>query len=129
MKDLNKILNINPMVNLPVPVENTDSNEIDDDFDYAHRNMHDVIDMSNHAIGEMLELAKQSQHPRAFEVLNQMFKTATEMNKDLLDLQKKKKELNGANEKSSGPVTQNLFVGSTAELQEFLMRKRSEPSE
>lgn len=126
MKDLNKILNIDPMATLPKPVENIGSDEVNDDFDYARRNMHDVIDMSNQAMGEMLELAKQSQHPRAFEVLNQMFKAATEMNKDLLDLQKKKKELNGSDEKSSGPVTQNLFVGSTAELQELLMRKRSE---
>lgn len=129
MKDLNKILNIATDISPPATVNAVDP-AIEDDFDYARKNIHDVIDMSNLAMGEMLELAKQSQHPRAFEVLNQMFKTAAEMNKDLLDLQKKKKEL-VVREEPAGPgqVTQNLFVGSTAELQELLMKKRSEPSE
>ena len=77
----------------------------------------------------LIELAKASEHPRAFEVVSQLTKTLVDANKDLLDIQKKVKDLKKT-EKEDQPknVTNALFIGSTAELQK-LVNGRSENGE
>ena len=99
----------------------TTKNDIESDYKYARENLYNAIERGSDALEELVELAKQSQSPRAFEIVGQMIKTLTDSNKDLLEIQKKVKDLK-REEKSKGPnnVTNALFVGNTAELQKML---------
>lgn len=94
-----------------------------DDFEMARANIHEVIQNGTYAIEKLSQIADQSQHPRAFEVLATLMKTMLDANKDLLDLQKKIREISAADEptnENAKQVTNNLFVGSTAELQKAI---------
>ena len=99
----------------------TTKDDIESDYKYARENLYNAIERGSDALEELVELAKQSQSPRAFEIVGQMIKTLTDSNKDLLEIQKKVKDLK-REEKSKGPnnVTNALFVGNTAELQKML---------
>ena len=99
----------------------TTKDDIENDYKYARENLYNAIERGSDALEELVELAKQSQSPRAFEIVGQMIKTLTDSNKDLLEIQKKVKDLK-REEKSKGPnnVTNALFVGNTAELQKML---------
>ena len=95
----------------------------DIDYNYARENYYNLIERNQDAVEEMLEIAKQSEHPRAFEVVGQLIKSGLDANKELMALHKTKKELNI--EKGPTQVTnQAVFVGSTAELQKLLKVKR-----
>ena len=93
------------------------------DYNFARDNLYDVIEKGTYALDNLLHLAKASEHPRAFEVVSQLTKTLVDANKDLLDIQKKVKELR--QEERSDPqspqnVTNALFVGSTSDLQKLI---------
>lgn len=94
------------------------SNQASDDFEYARGNMINIIEKGNEALDGILNVAGQSQQPRSYEVAATLIKTLVDAQKDLLELQKKKKDLTG--ETSTKNVTNNLFVGSTAELQKLI---------
>ena len=96
--------------------------DVQDDYKYARNNLYDVIDKGNEALDYLLELAKASEHPRAFEVVGQITKTLVDANNNLLDLQKKIKDLS-KNEDKPQNVTNSLFVGSTDELLKLLKNK------
>ena len=102
-----------------VPVITNDDSEID--FQYARENLYNLIERGQDGLEEMLEIAKSSEHPRAMEVFGQLIGKLTETNKELLNLHKTKKDIS---QDTSGPknVSNNLFVGSTAELQKFLKK-------
>ena len=102
-----------------VPVISTDDSETD--FQYARENLYNLIERGQDGLEEMLEIAKSSEHPRAMEVFGQLIGKLTETNKELLNLHKAKKDIS---QDTSGPknVSNNLFVGSTAELQKFLKK-------
>jgi glycerol-3-phosphate dehydrogenase len=95
--------------------------DISKDYRYARENLYDVIERGTEALDYLLELAKASEHPRAYEVVGTLTKTLVEANKDLLEIQKKVKDLQ-ADDKKEFPqnVTNALFVGSTAELQKLI---------
>jgi hypothetical protein len=103
------------------PDTNSKDADIENDYKYARENLYNAIERGSDALEELVELAKQSQSPRAFEIVGQMIKTLTDANKDLLEVQKKVKDLK-KQEQSKGPnnVTNALFVGNTAELQKLL---------
>lgn len=109
-----------------IPVQQFNSGQIDDDFEYASGNLIAVIEKGQEALTGIVDVAGMSQHPRAYEVVATLVKTVADANKDLLELQKRKKDLTGV-----GPmpttVNNNLFVGSTAELQQ-LIKKQNEQS-
>ena len=92
------------------------------DFQYTRMNLKQVIEQGVHALDEMIEIAKSSQQARSFEVVATLISTLSTANKDLLDLNKKYKDLNDG-QSSKGPVTNNLFVGSTTELLQMLKQK------
>ena len=123
--DLDKFLNIAPGDNLPAVIEKKMNTQISDDFEYARENMMEVINKGQEALFDLMDVAKQSQHPRAYEVLATMMSTMVGASKDLLDLQAKKKKIM-EDDPSASPqqVTNNLFVGSTAELQKYLKRHK-----
>ena len=96
--------------------------EIDNDYKYARENLYGVIEKGTDALDNLIDLAKASEHPRAFEVVSQLTKTLVDANKDLLDIQKKVKDLKKEDDDKQQPqnVTNALFVGSTAELQKMI---------
>jgi len=102
-------------------VSDNRDHDIESDYKYARENLYNAIERGTDALDELVELAKQSQSPRAFEIVGQMIKTLTDANKDLLEVQKKVKDLK-QEEQRKGPnnVTNALFVGNTAELQKML---------
>ena len=123
--DLDKLLNIASGDNLPAVIEKKMNTQISDDFEYARENMMEVINKGQEALFDLMDVAKQSQHPRAYEVLATMMGTMVGASKDLLDLQAKKKKIM-EDDPSASPqqVTNNLFVGSTAELQKYLKQHK-----
>jgi len=95
--------------------------EIDNDYKYARENLYGVIEKGTDALDNLIDLAKASEHPRAFEVVSQLTKTLVDANKDLLDIQKKVKDLKREDKKDNPKnVTNALFIGSTAELQKMI---------
>jgi hypothetical protein len=95
----------------------TQSDQVSDDFEYARGNIINTIERGNEALQGILDVAGMGQHPRAYEVAANLVKTMVEANKDLLDLTKKRKEIEKAdNALNPQTVNNNLFVGSTAEL-------------
>lgn len=121
--------------NLPKepPKPMTREEEAESDYEYARKNMYDVIEKGTHALEELLSVATSSQHPRAFEVLSTTMKTLVDANKELVQLSKKKadEERNSDDLQagSGGNVTNNnLFVGTTHDLLKVLadMRKNGQ---
>ena len=104
-----------------VPAITADDSETD--FQYARENLYNLIERGTDGLDELLEIAKQSEHPRAFEVVQETIGQLTTTNKELLNLHKTKKDIKV---EKGGPtsVNNNLFVGSTAELQKMLKAKK-----
>lgn len=94
--------------------------QVSDDFDHARANLYDVISQGQESLNDLVELAKQSQNPRAFEVVSTMINSLVVANEKLLDLQKKKKDLDG--EKGGAKTVNNTLVVTTAELQRLLKK-------
>ena len=102
-----------------VPERNKD--DVTKDYEYTRGNLYSIIEKGQEAINGILELAQESDQPRAYEVAGQLIKSVSDATDKLMDLQKKLKDVN-AEEKDKGPSTVNnaLFVGSTAELAKML---------
>ena len=95
--------------------------DIEKDYDYTRGNLYSIIEKGQEAINGILELAQDSEMPRAYEVAGQLIKSVSDATDKLMDLQKKVKDVN-KEEEAKSPTTVNnaLFVGSTAELQKLL---------
>ena len=109
----------------------SDENEINDDYDYARSKYYNLAEKGDEAIDLMLDLARESEHPRAFEVLSNMLKQNAEVADRLMELQKKKKEVRLIDQKQlpNGNMTQNnVYVGSTTDLQRMLHDRINEKS-
>ena len=122
------ILNITPTIRendlvIHQDTERVGSEELDNDIKYVRDMMYDTIKNTSDAVEEMLGIAKQSQHPRAFEVVATLLNTQREASKDLLDLHKKKKELKHEDKDGPETINNNLFVGSTADLLKMIRNK------
>lgn len=100
--------------------------DVKDDYDYARSKYYNLSEKGDEAIELMLELARDSEHPRAFEVLSNMMKQNAEIADRLMELQKKKKEVEKVDRDSPmipGMTQNNVFVGSTSDLQRKLLDK------
>jgi hypothetical protein len=101
----------------------------EDDFDYSRRTYYDLIEKGNAALEDMIEVARALEHPRAFEVVSGMIKNVSDVNDRLMDLHKKKKEFEKKDVLAvADGTTNNLFVGSTVDLQRMLQDMK-EPKE
>jgi hypothetical protein len=102
-------------------VSERSKDDVRKDYEYTRGNLYSIIEKGQEAINGILELAQESDQPRAYEVAGQLIKSVSDATDKLMDLQKKLKEVN-AEEKERGPSTVNnaLFVGSTAELAKML---------
>lgn len=96
------------------------------DYEYARQNLYSIIEKGQSALEDIIDIAKQSESARAFEVAANLIKTMAETNKDLLNLAKQKKELEKNEDVPDKLVTNNnLFVGSSAELLKMIKDKSS----
>ena len=117
-------LNLSPMSD---PVKAIVAKAHDDsaktDFEMARGNIHEVIQNGTYAMEKLAQIADSSQHPRAFEVLAKLMDTMLQANKDLMELQKQIRQISAADaptNENAQQVTNNLFVGSTADLQKVI---------
>ena len=120
----------NPIVeveepNPPVLIDNFEAQEENlKDLETARQNIQGVMETGEEAMREMLEIAKQSEHPRAFEVVSTLMKTVLDANKDFADMSTKKRfvkeEINGPKEAAQTNVTNNNLIVSTADLLKML---------
>jgi hypothetical protein len=133
--DLNETFNVSGEI-VPTEVETVEekiekvaavSNDIKKDYDYTRGNLYSLIEKGQEAINGILELAQESEMPRAYEVAGQLIKNVADATDKLMDLQKKLKDI-GEERSSKGPtnVTNALFVGSTAELAKLLKQQKAE---
>ena len=104
-----------------VPVGDDD---IDKDYEYQRQNFYSLEERGQDAIDGILDIAKESEHPRTYEVAGQLIKTVAEVTEKLGDLQEKMKKLKDVPNNAPKNVTNALFVGSTAELQKMLKGKK-----
>ena len=96
----------------------------DIDFETGRKNLYNLLDKGNEAIDGILNLAKEGEHPRAYEVAGQLIKTVSEVSQNLLDLQDKLKKIKDVPNNAPKNVTNALFVGSTTELTKLLKKKK-----
>ena len=111
----------------PVPrVVDESKTDVDNDYEHSRDNYYNLIDKGNQAIEGILDIAKEGQHPRAYEVAGQLIGQVAQTVDKLQDLQKKLKDLKEVPNKTSANIKNALFVGSTAELQKMLNRKKED---
>ena len=106
----------------------TDKPHVDADYDTSRGNYYSLIDKGQKAIDGILEIAKEGQHPRAYEVAGQLIGQVMQVTDKLQDLQKKLKELKELPKSASPQIKNALFVGSTNELQKMLRKESPETS-
>lgn len=105
------------------PIENVkaaEQSQIIDDFEYARGNMIAAIEKGQEALSGIVDVAGMSQHPRSYEVVATLVKAVADANKDLLELSKKRKELEKTDDGGPKTVNNNLYLGSTADLLKLL---------
>lgn len=107
-----------------------DSDQINNDYKYSREVLYDLIEKGRNALEDMIEVARESEHPRAFEVLSGLIKNTADINDKLLDLNKKFKDTNKKDKTAAiGSTTNNnLFVGSTTDLQRMLQNNLKQAS-
>ena len=122
---LSEVLDVEPIdyqtteiVEVKTPVE--------DDAEFARTNIRDLISKGNTAIDNLLQVATASEHPRAYEVAAGLIKNLADLNKDLLEIQKRKRDLDPTKSKSNSTtnIDKAVFVGSTTELVKFLKNNK-----
>lgn len=135
MNELNKnladVFDIMPIEekksNLPALVKKEGAPDLETDLTDAYQqtkdNLQDLIDQGKEAMEEILEIAKQGQHPRAFEVYGTLLKNVVDANKELLAVQKQMRDMDGKKKDSGTNIDKAIFVGSTQELNKLLKGK------
>ena len=97
------------------------------DYEYSRDTYYDLIEKGRESLDLMIQVARESEHPRAFEVLSNMIKDIANVNDSLMELNKKQKELlQDDKPKETNTTNNNLFIGSTTELQRFLLGDKDE---
>ena len=96
------------------------TDKVKSDYEYSRDTYYEILEKGKETLELMIEVARESEHPRAFEVLSGMMKNMADINDKLMDLNKKEKELQKPETKQVGNTTNNVFLGSTADLQKLL---------
>ena len=119
----NTTKNVTPSKPVLVPATAGTEADIDNDYKYQRENFYNLIERGQDAIDGILDLARESEHPRSYEVAGNLIKQVAEVTEKLGDLQGKMKKLKEVPNSAPQNVTNALFVGSTAELQKMLKGK------
>lgn len=130
--NLSEIFDVEPMEIVEAPKSNTEIVPVDEtnstvtnDFEEARKNTKSLIQKADSALDNLLMVANQSEHPRAYEVAANLIKTLGDLNKDLLELQKRKQDLTGEKKDSGKTVIDKaVFVGNTSELLKMIKEKK-----
>ena len=102
-----------------------DEKNIKSDYEYSRETYYDLLEKGRASLADMIEVARSSEHPRAYEVLAGMIKNLSDVNDKLMDLNKKNKDINQEEVKQiAGNTTNNVFLGSTADLQRLLQDEK-----
>ena len=138
-ENLDETFNVEETMKPVVEVESVDvessidkfekvSDDIRKDYEYSRGNLYSIIEKGQEALNGVIELAQETELPRAYEVAGQLIKSVSDATEKLIDLQKKLKDIQ-SDDKKKGPtsVTNNaLFIGSTAELSKLLKQQKEE---
>lgn len=125
LRDALNLPEIQKKESLPAVVEEKKSDPLEVDYDEARKNLKDVIGKGKDALEGLLLLAQSTDSPRAYEVVGQLIKTISDVSKDLIDLQKRVKDIRG--EAAPSTIVNNaLFIGSTAELQAIINGRKDD---
>ena len=126
---LNEILEVTAeQILAPAPVKKQEmvvvpeSNDPQDEFEHGRANLYKLIEKGNEAIDGILSLAKESEHPRTYEVAGQLIQTVSQVSQDLLGLQQRLRRLKEVPDTGPKSVTNALYIGSTNELQKLLKK-------
>jgi hypothetical protein len=118
---------------VPVVIQNRESNtmesDLDDDYNAARKNLKDLVSKGNVAIEQLMAIATDTEHPRAFEVVATLIKNTAEANEKLLMIQRETRNMKGLNNKSASSsvnVDKAIFVGSTSELSKLIKGKKDD---
>ena len=116
--NLSEIFDVEPIKEVPkeeiLPAVVEYADPINADAEFARENIRDLVTQGNQAVNELMLIARDGQHPRAFEVLSGLMKNLADMNKDLLEIQKRKKDLAPKSESQNNlSIDKAVFVGST----------------
>jgi len=104
-----------------------DNDNVKSDYDYSRETYYDLIEKGREGLEDMIHVARESEHPRAYEVLAGMLKNISDINDKLMDLNKKHKDITQPTKDSKQiEHQQNIFVGSTADLQRLLQKESEE---
>ena len=121
---LSEVLDVEPIGSTEL-LPATPVTKVDDDADFARDNIRTLIEKGNLAVDGLLHVAKESEHPRAYEVAANLIKNLSDLNKDLMEIQKRKKDLAPQSQRSGDiNVDKAVFVGSTTELVKFLKNNK-----
>lgn len=120
---------ISKHLNLPElkdePVYEIEKIETDDDIAYVKDNIRDLISTGTSTLEILAQFAKNSENPKAFDVLATMIKTMLEANKDYTELSKREQENNGGNDAKVSTTNNNVFVGTTKDLQDMIEQAKN----
>ena len=133
-KNMEKIFDVTPVepvdpVKPLVPIENNPVDKLDlkqdlvDSYEQTKSNLQDLIDSGKDAMDELRQIASAGQHPRAFEVYATLLKNMVDANKELLNVQKQMREMDGKKKEGDTRIDKAIFVGSTAELSKLVKGK------
>jgi hypothetical protein len=121
---LSEVLDVEPIRSTEL-LPATPVTKVDDDADFARENIRTLIEKGNLAVDGILHVAKESEHPRAYEVAANLIKNLSDLNKDLMEIQKRKRDLAPQSQRSGDiNVDKAVFVGSTTELVKFLKNNK-----
>ena len=98
----------------------SDNKDLQNDYEYSRGQLYNLVEKGQEAINGILDVAQNSDHPRAYEVAGNLIKNVADITDKLVDLQGKMKDINQENKKTTNNVTNAMFVGSTSELQKML---------
>lgn len=126
LRDALNLPEVQKKENLPAIVEETKGDPLEVDYDEARKNLKDVIGKGKDALEGLLLLAQSTDSPRAYEVVGQLIKTISDVSKDLIDLQKRVKDIRGEAPAPSTIVNNAVFIGSTAELQAIINGRKDD---
>src|SRR6056300_395937 len=101
-----------------------EKDNVKNDYDYSRETYYELIEKGKDALENMIEVARESEHPRAYEVLSGMIKNVSDVNDRLMDLNKKQKDIDKEEVKQVGNTTNNVFLGSTSDLQKLLQNDK-----
>ena len=128
-QNLSDVFDIEPLDSVQITQEIVPINNpvVSDDADFARKNIRELISTGNSALNNLLTVAKESEAPRAYEVAATLIKNLSDLNKDLMEIQKRKQDLTGETAKNKNiNVDKAVFVGSTTELVKFLKNNKQE---